>query len=60
LPRCGCGKSSHLVLGARSEDPLIINGPAYGSDETFNAIRLAIALAKRDDVQPRMFLMATL
>jgi len=36
---------------------LIINGPAYGSDETFNAIRLALALAKRDDVQPRIFLM---
>ena len=36
---------------------LIINGPAYGSDQTFNAIRLALALAKRDDVQPRIFLM---
>jgi uncharacterized protein involved in oxidation of intracellular sulfur len=36
---------------------LIINGPAYGSDETFNAIRFALALAKRDDVEPRIFLM---
>lgn len=36
---------------------LIINGPAYGSDETFNAIRLALALAKRDDAEPRVFLM---
>lgn len=38
---------------------LIINGPAYGSDETFNAIRLAVALAKRNDTEPRVFLMAT-
>jgi uncharacterized protein involved in oxidation of intracellular sulfur len=36
---------------------LIVNGPAYGSDETFNSLRLAVALAKRDDVQPRVFLM---
>jgi uncharacterized protein involved in oxidation of intracellular sulfur len=36
---------------------MIVNGPAYGSDETFNALRLAAALAERDDVQPRVFLM---
>ena len=36
---------------------VIVNGPAYGSDETFNALRLATALAQRDDVQPRVFLM---
>jgi uncharacterized protein involved in oxidation of intracellular sulfur len=36
---------------------LIVNGPAYGSDETFNAVRLAIALADRDDVEPTVFLM---
>ena len=36
---------------------LIVNGPAYGSDTTFNALRLAVALAKRDDVEPRVFLM---
>jgi uncharacterized protein involved in oxidation of intracellular sulfur len=36
---------------------LIVNGAAYGSDETFNALRLAAALAQRDDVQPRAFLM---
>ena len=36
---------------------LIVNGPAYGSDETFNALRLALALARRDEVQPRVFLM---
>lgn len=36
---------------------LILNSPAYGADVTFNAMRLAIALAKRDDVQPRLFLM---
>lgn len=36
---------------------LIINGPAYGADETYNAIRLAVALSKRDGVQARVFLM---
>lgn len=36
---------------------LIVNGPAYGSDETFNALRLGLALSKREDAQVRMFLM---
>lgn len=36
---------------------LIVNGPAYGSDETFNALRLAMALARRDDVEVTVFLM---
>jgi len=36
---------------------LIINGPAYGSDETFNAVRLAVALSKRDGVGVQVFLM---
>jgi len=36
---------------------LIINGPAYGADETFNAIRLAGALGGREDAAVRVFLM---
>ena len=36
---------------------LVLNGPAYGSDETYNALRLAIALAERDDADPTVFLM---
>jgi uncharacterized protein involved in oxidation of intracellular sulfur len=36
---------------------LIINGPAYGSDETYNAVRLAVALATRDDTAVQVFLM---
>lgn len=36
---------------------LIINGPAYGADETFNALRLAVALSKRDDTKVQVFLM---
>jgi uncharacterized protein involved in oxidation of intracellular sulfur len=36
---------------------LVVNGPAYGSDETYNAVRLAVALAKRDDTDVRVFLM---
>lgn len=36
---------------------LILNQPAYGADETFNAIRLADALARRDDTEVTVFLM---
>lgn len=36
---------------------IIINGSAYGLDSTFNAIRLAAALAKREDVNTTVFLM---
>ncbi len=36
---------------------LIVNGPAYGSDETYNAVRLAVALSRREDVEARLFLM---
>lgn len=36
---------------------MIINGSAYGLDSTFNAIRLAGNLAKRDDVEMTVFLM---
>jgi uncharacterized protein involved in oxidation of intracellular sulfur len=36
---------------------LVINGPAYGADETFNAVRLAAALSRRDDAEVKVFLM---
>jgi uncharacterized protein involved in oxidation of intracellular sulfur len=36
---------------------LIVNGPAYGADETFNVLRLAVALSKPDDTEPRVVLM---
>jgi uncharacterized protein involved in oxidation of intracellular sulfur len=36
---------------------MIINGPAYGSDETYNAVRLAVALATREESQLTVFLM---
>jgi len=36
---------------------LILNGPAYGADETFNALRLAVALTRRGDVEVTVFLM---
>lgn len=36
---------------------MIINGSAYGLDSTFNAIRLAAAMAKRDGVHLTVFLM---
>ena len=36
---------------------MIVNGPAYGADETFNALRLADALGRRDDAHVTVFLM---
>ncbi len=36
---------------------LIVNGPAYGADETFNALRLAVALSRREDAEVKLFLM---
>ena len=36
---------------------MIINGPAYGADATYNAVRLAAALAKRAEVTMQVFLM---
>lgn len=36
---------------------MIINGSAYGLDSTFNAIRLASTLSKRDGVDVIVFLM---
>lgn len=36
---------------------IMINGSAYGLDSTFNAIRLAGSLAKRDGVELTVFLM---
>ncbi len=35
----------------------MINGSAYGLDSTYNAIRLAVSLAKRDAVETTVFLM---
>lgn len=36
---------------------LIINGAAYGQDTTYNAIRLAKSLSKRDEANVQVFLM---
>lgn len=36
---------------------IVINGAAYGSDVTFNAVRLAGALARREAVTVHIFLM---
>jgi uncharacterized protein involved in oxidation of intracellular sulfur len=35
----------------------LVNGPAHGADETFNASRRAVALGWRDDAQVKIFLM---
>ena len=35
----------------------ILNEPAYGNERTYNALRLALSLAKTVDVELRVFLM---
>ena len=35
---------------------MILNEPAYGSDRTYNGLRLACAMAKREGSQVRVFL----
>lgn len=52
LPEAGGGHD-----GGMKKLLLVLNGPAYGSDETFNAVRLGLALAKRDDADVTLFLM---
>ena len=37
---------------------LILNDPPYGSERPYNALRLALALAKVEGTQIRLFLMA--
>ena len=36
---------------------LILNDPPYGTERSYNALRLAGALAKRPDEEVRVFLM---
>lgn len=36
---------------------IILNEPAYGNERSYNGLRLAMSLAKREDVQLRVFLM---
>ena len=36
---------------------IIVNNPAYGADETYNAIRLAAALSRREEAGVSVFLM---
>ena len=35
----------------------ILNDPPYGTERVFNGLRLAVAVAKRDDAEVRVFLM---
>src|SRR5581483_11905909 len=37
---------------------IVLNDPAYGSERSYNGLRLAHALAKRDGEQVRVFLLA--
>jgi uncharacterized protein involved in oxidation of intracellular sulfur len=36
---------------------LILNGPAYGTERSYNGLRLAGALARRQDADVRVFVM---
>jgi uncharacterized protein involved in oxidation of intracellular sulfur len=37
---------------------LILNDPPYGTERSYNALRLARSLVKREDMEVRVFLMA--
>ncbi len=37
---------------------IILNDPAYGTERSYNGLRLALSLAKREGVELRVFLMA--
>lgn len=48
---------SGMVTGEKRQRILVIlNDPAYGNERTYNGLRLAGALAKREGVQLRLFL----
>ena len=36
---------------------LVLNGAPYGDERSYNGLRLALSLAKRQDVELRVFLM---
>ena len=36
---------------------LVLNGPPYGGETSYNGLRLAMSLSKREDVEVRVFLM---
>ena len=36
---------------------VLLNDPPYGSERSYNGLRLASSLAKRDDAEVRVFLM---
>ncbi len=36
---------------------LVLNDPPYGSERSYNGLRLAMSLSKRDDVEVRVFLL---
>ena len=36
---------------------VILNDPPYGTERSYNGLRLALSLAKRDEVEVRVFLM---
>lgn len=51
------GQLSGVLRGRSVNILIIINGAAYGQDTTYNAVRLAKSLSKRDEVTTQLFLM---
>ena len=45
-------------VGATMKTLFVLNDPAYGTERSYNGLRLANALAKRDGEEVRVFLMA--
>jgi uncharacterized protein involved in oxidation of intracellular sulfur len=53
------GRSIALIAEANemAKNLFILNDPPYGTERSYNALRLALALAKTDGEQVRVFLM---
>lgn len=50
-------ESSGAARGGRLKSLFILNDPPYGTERSYNALRLAGALAKREGEEVRVFLM---
>lgn len=50
-------EAAHRLDDASMRYLLVLNDPPYGTERSYNGLRLALSLAKRDDVEARVFLM---
>jgi len=54
----GCRRAGHRARSEQMKTLVILNDPAYGTERSYNGLRLAHSLVKRDSEQVRVFLLA--